>query len=362
MHNYFQVGSFSGDKASLPRLWSCLSKPSEGPPNTHTQHSPGSSGSYVMMEQEDGWDKMENETSSLPTPPHSLLQHDADEMDLGTSPGMSSIFTTLKKYLAPPTTPPDDHPARRQTSLPVSSISDDTVLATHFCNPSLPLSSDDISLTDAPLLDHEKPHVSVSSENLAKLTGNAPDGLRLKNTPPLTPRAMSNEAASQKSATSAPQPVSQETPSEPQPESKDNMQSSTDELTMKLDEAFPAQSASSPANGAPTGPINGKLFVKITDGRGLRPSFDPYVVCVFEWNEYISKGARDGEEETKRRQQESDAEEAAGRPMAIPLKSRSSSQNTIAEGDHKGRTPVTDPHWDHEATLYVLPADFFTFK
>jgi protein-serine/threonine kinase len=175
---------------------------------------------------------------------------------------------------------------------------------------------------------------------------------------------MSNEAASQKSVTSAPQEVSQETPPEPepQPESKsDDLASSTDEITMKLDEAFPSPSSSSPANGAPTGPINGKLFVKITDGRGLRPSFDPYVVCVFEWNEYISKGARDGEEETKRRQQESDAEEAAGRPMAIPLKSRSSSQNTIAEGDHKGRTPVTDPHWDHEATLYVLPTDLLCF-
>ncbi|CAG7998321.1 unnamed protein product [Penicillium salamii] len=356
MHNYFQVGSFSGDKASLPRLWSCLSKPSEESPNAHTHHSTGSSESFVMMEQEDGSEKMDEEQSSLPTPPHSLLQHDSDDMELGTSPGVSSIFTTLKKYLVPPTiTPPDESPSRRQTSNPVSSISDDAVLATHFSNPSLPPSSDDVSLTDAPLLDHEKPHVSVSSENLAKLTGTAPDGLRLKNTPPLTPRAMSNDAASQKSVTSAPQQISQETPPEPQPESKtDDMETSTDEITMKLDEAFPSQSASSPANGAPTGPINGKLFVKITDGRGLRPSFDPYVVCVFEWNEYISKGARDGEEETKRRQQESDAEEAAGRPMAIPLKSRSSSQNTIAEGDHKGRTPVTDPHWDHEATFDVM--------
>jgi protein-serine/threonine kinase len=355
MHNYFQVGSFSGDKASLPRLWSCLSKSSEPQPNAHTQHSSGSSESFVMMEQEDGFDKMEDEHSSLPTPPHSLLQHESDEMELGTSPGVSSIFTTLKKYLVPPThTPPEDSPSRRQTSLPVSSISDDPVLATHFSNPSLPSPSDDVSLTEAPLLDHEKPHVSVSSENLAKLTGNAPDGSRLKNTPPLTPRAMSNEnARTPVTSAATPTEAPTETP-ETQPESKsEDTESSTDEITMKLDEAFPSRSSSSPANGAPTGPINGKLFVKITDGRGLRPSFDPYVVCVFEWNEYISKGARDGEEEMKRRQQESDAEEAAGRPMAIPLKTRSSSHNSAVEGDHKGRTPVTDPHWDHEATLYV---------
>lgn len=372
MHNYFQVGSFSGDKASLPRLWSCLSKPSEdSQSNAHTQHSSDSSESFVMMEQEDGPDKME-EHPSLHTPPHSLLQHESDEMELGTSPGVSSIFTTLKSYLISPTqTPPEDHPSRRQTSLPVSSISDDPVLATHFSNPSLPPTSDAFSLIEAPLLDHEKPHVSISSENLAKLTESVPDGLRLKNTPPLTPRAMSNEvpAAQEKNATSAPQESAQETPpSESKPE---DMESSTDEITMKLDEAFPSQSQSedapasptstSPANGAPTGPINGKLFVKITDGRGLRPSFDPYVVCVFEWNEYISKGARDGEEEKKRRQQESDAEEAAGRPMAIPLKTRSSSHNSAVEGDHKGRTPVTDPHWDHEATLYVTPTQLFTW-
>jgi hypothetical protein len=359
MHNYFQVGSFSGDKASLPRLWSCLSKPSEDPqPNARTQHSSSSSESFVMMEQDDGFDKMEDEHSSLPTPPHSLLQHESDEMELGTSPGVSSIFTTLKKYLVPPAnTPPDDSPSRRQTSLPVSSISADPVLATHFSNPSLPSPSDDFFLTEAPLLDHEKPHVSVSSENLAKLTGNAPDGSRLKNTPPLTPRAMSNEAA-QKPVTSAPTETQTETQTETleeKPESKsDDMESPTDEITMKLDEAFPSQSSPSPANGAPTGPINGKLFVKITDGRGLRPSFDPYVVCVFEWNEYISKGARDGEEETKRRQQESDAEEAAGRPMAIPLKTRSSSHNSAVEDDHKGRKLVTDPNWDHEATLYAI--------
>lgn len=319
-----------------------------------------------MMEQEDGSDKMEDEHPSLPTPPHSLLQHESDEMELGTSPGVSSIFTTLKKYLIPPAhTPPDDPPSRRQTSLPVSSISDDPVLATHFSNPSLLPSSDATSLTEAPLLDHEQLHVSLSSENLAKLTDNAPAGSRLKNTPPLTPRAMSNEVstAQDKAATSTPQETPQEAS---QSDSKtDDMNSSTDEITMKLDEAFPSQSreknSTSPANGAPTGPINGKLFVKITDGRGLRPSFDPYVVCVFEWNEYISKGARDGEEEKKRLQQESDAEEAAGRPMAIPLKSRSSSHNSAVEGDHKGRTPVTDPHWDHEATLYVNRYLFPTF-
>lgn len=346
MHNYFQVGSFSGDKASLPRLWSSLSKPSVDPqPDVHT-HPGASPESSVMLVQEEGSEKVGALHPSLPTPPHSLLQKESDEMDLGSSPdkGAGSIFQTLKQYLMPPDAPVDS-PSRRQTSLPVYSVSDDPVLATHFSNPSLPPPSDALYLAEAPSLDHEKPHVSVSSENLAKLTGNAPDGVRLKNTPPLTPRALSNEEPVEKrSVTSAPRRA------EKSSSNPDGMESSTDEIAMKLDEAFPRQSSSSPQNGPPVGSLKGKLFVKISEARGLRPSFDPYVVCVFEWNEYISKGARDGEEEKKRRQMESDAE--AGRPMAIPMRSRQSSHNSALDGDHyKGRMPVTDPHWDHEAVL-----------
>lgn len=339
MHNYFQVGSFSADKASLPRLWSFLSTSQSQ--SQSQPHPSASDESFVMLEQEDGADKIE---SNLPTPPHSLLQKDPDEMELGfsTDKGAGSIFQTLKKYLSPPVHGSADPPSRRKTSLPVSSLSDDPVLATHF---SLPFSSPAPEAQppiEVPALDHDQPHVAGSPENSAKLTGNLPDGECLKNTPPLTPRAMSNEekAAEKKSVTSAPQPE------EPGPQ-----ENSTDEITMKLDEAFPREQ--SPNSGAPVGATKGKLFVKISEGRGLRPSFDPYVVCVFEWNEYISKGARGpGEEEKKRRQMESDLE-AAGRPMAIPMRSRQSSYNSALEGENKGKIPVTDPHWDHEAVFDV---------
>lgn len=384
MHNYFQVGSFSGEKANLPRLWSYLSKsssmdpsPSHTPPpsssttttTTTTHHPATSSESFIMMEREDGEgsDKMEvMPTTNLPTPPHSLLQQESDEMDLASSLEQTdgqSIYHILKKYLNPSTSVP---PSRRQTSLPVSSVSDDPVLATHFSNPSIPSASSDAAFCplEAPLLNHEISHVSISSENLAKLTGNAPDGVRLKNTPPLTPRAMSNEdqSANKKSITSTPRASGSEESQEEQQRQEqqphsDGMDSSTDEIAMKLDEAFPRQSSASPQNGAPVGPLKGKLFVKISEARGLRASFDPYVVCVFEWNEYISKGARSGEEEKKRRQMQSDAE--AGIPMAIPMKSRQSSYNSALDGhDHKGRTPVTDPHWDHEAVLYEFPCSY----
>lgn len=301
-----------------------------------------------MLEQEEGAEKMGSPLPTLPTPPHSLLQKESDEMDPGSSLDKgagSSIFQTLKQYLVPADAPVDSS-SRRQTSLPVSSLSDDPVLAAHLSNPSLPPASDALPLTEPPLLDHEKPHVSISSENLAKLTGNTPDGVCLKNTPPLTPRAMSNESAVKKAVSAAPTAPRD---AEQSPMNLNGMDGSTDEIAMKLDEAFPRQSSSSPQHGPPVGPLKGKLFVKISEARGLRPSFDPYVVCVFEWNEYISKGARDGEEEKKRRQMESDAE--AGRPMAIPMRSRQSSHNSAFDGDHKGRMPVTDPHWDHEAVL-----------
>ncbi|KAJ5785563.1 uncharacterized protein N7503_010775 [Penicillium pulvis] len=340
MHNYFQVGSFSGDRLSLPRLWPCLAKPLSEQPD------PGaSSESFVVLDREEGSDKIE---ANLPTPPHSLLQ--SDEMDLSSSPDMTagSIFNTLKKYLIPHE---HESPSRRQTSLPVSSVSDDPVLATHFSNPSLP-AQDACSLTETSFLDHGKPHVSVSSENLTKLTGTAPDAVRLKNTPPLTPRTMSNEEEKKTPVTSAPRKSDSETEPENEETKAATPDTSTDEITMKLDEAFPRQP--SPQNGPPVSPLKGKLTVKISEGRGLRPSVDPYVVCVFEWNEYISKGTKDGEEEDEkqRRQIESDAE--AGRPMAIPMRSRQSSNNSAFEGADKGKSPVTDPHWDHAAVFDVL--------
>lgn len=116
--------------------------------------------------------------------------------------------------------------------------------------------------------------------------------------------------------------------------------------------------------GIPVGSLKGKLSIKISEGRGLRPSYDPYVVCVFELNEYISKGAQTGEgddvETTKEAEdtlssvpiQRSNSD--SGRPMAIPMKSRQSSNNSLLDNhDHKESGVVMDPQWNHEAVLYV---------
>ncbi|KAH2490189.1 hypothetical protein KXV28_005473 [Aspergillus fumigatus] len=399
MHSYFQVGLSSSDDNRSSKSWlpSSETLPSTNgiQPGAHATdtrdgqgsgHNSSSAGSFVMMERDEASDmnasldcpdkKFDTQEISqgslpptnLPTPPYSsacsLLQKESEEAELASltpEKGMGSIFTALKSYLAPCTaTNPPESQARRHTSHPVSSISDDPVLASHFSNPSLPASADSFSPPEAPLLDHEKPHVSTSSENLAKLTGNLSDLSHPKNTPPLTPRAMSNETAKNPPVTSPSSSSSSGAhPSSEQPH-PDKMATSADEIAGKLNDAFPSPSETPKAeqqSGPSVGSLKGKLYVKITEARGLRPGFDPYVVCVFEWNEVISKSAQDEEEASiERREKEKEkSEREAGRPMAIPMKSRQSSNNSAMEGhDFRGKSPVTDPHWNHEATFDVL--------
>lgn len=383
MHSYLQVGSFSGDTSRPFQSWFSTSEAPASVVKKANAHSTGtrdgrssggtsSSGSFVMMEHDEATDaksctpddkkpevKGMPETlkpTNLPTPPYSsscsLLQKDPEETEIGSTleNGSGSFFSILKAYLATPGNTSTDPPqSRRHTSLPVSSVSDDAVLATHFSNPCLSHPSDAFCLPEAPLLDHEKPPVSISSENLARLTGNAANASRLKNTPPLTPRAMSNESpqVDKRPATSSPH---SSVPSHQQP---DEMARSTDEMAEKLNEAFPSRRRSSQRSGPPVGSVTGKLHVNITEARGLRPSFNPYVVCVFEWNEFISKSAQDEEKDSiKRQKAQLESDNETGRAMAIPMNSRQSSHNSLMDG-HKGRMPVTDPHWNHRVVLYV---------
>lgn len=384
MHSYLQVGSSSGDKVRPFKSWfSGPGAPASGG-NTlsnalefagirdgrSSSQDSSSSGSLVMMGR-DETSEVRSPTSrhkkldlkkipevlrptDLPTPPHSsscsLLQKDSDEPEPGSSPERrtGSSLSMLKGYATSPEAIPPGFPrARRHTSHPVSSVSDDSVFASHFSNPSITYAPGVLCSPEVSLHDQEKPHVSISSENLAKLTGNAVIP-RQKNTPPLTPRAMSNEGpqADKRPATSSPLSPN---PSHQQP---DEMDRSTDEITGKLNEAFPSRPSTSPPGGPPVRSLKGKLFVKISEAKGLRPGFDPYVVCVFEWNEFISKSAKDEEADWMERQKQAQSESEAGRPMAIPMKSRQSSNNSLLEPPDKPRMPVTtDPHWNHEAVL-----------
>lgn len=134
-------------------------------------------------------------------------------------------------------------------------------------------------------------------------------------------------------------------------------------------EATPSHSTSSGSTGAPAPAPKGKLTVKITEARGLRKSRDPYVVAVFQRNELVSKGPVPGEED--------EGEEAtgspmmggipitrsgsdSGRPMAIPMKSRQSSNTSLSDYRDfkgKGRKSFTNPKWDTEAVFDVVGSD-----
>ncbi|KAF2145004.1 uncharacterized protein K452DRAFT_133528 [Aplosporella prunicola CBS 121167] len=119
--------------------------------------------------------------------------------------------------------------------------------------------------------------------------------------------------------------------------------------------AAPSQSTrSSSSNGgtstaAPT--PKGKLSITITEGRGLRPSYDPYVVCQFQWAEDISEGPKKTEEPPRGAMAMMRTDSDSGRPMAIPMKSRQGSNHGF---DSRDRSEVTNPKWDHEAVFDVV--------
>ncbi|KAI0485191.1 kinase-like domain-containing protein [Xylariaceae sp. FL0804] len=132
-------------------------------------------------------------------------------------------------------------------------------------------------------------------------------------------------------------------------------------------------STSSQSSGVQPPAQRGRLIVKILEGRGLRKSRDPYVVAVFQRSELISPGPRTFEDEDDLAvpatshpmggmggvpisRQSSDS----GRPMAIPMRSRQSSNTSIS--DHatfrnRARRSFTSPKWDAEALFDVVDSD-----
>ncbi|QUC17709.1 uncharacterized protein UV8b_01950 [Ustilaginoidea virens] len=114
----------------------------------------------------------------------------------------------------------------------------------------------------------------------------------------------------------------------------------------------------------------GKLTIKINEARGLRKCRDPYVVAVFQRSELISGGPRPVEDEEALsiapsglggiaiQRQGSDS----GRPpMAIPMRSRQSSNTSIHDyntfRNRSSRSPLTNPKWDAEAVFDVVDID-----
>ncbi|EFQ98218.1 AGC/AKT protein kinase [Nannizzia gypsea CBS 118893] len=240
----------------------------------------------------------------LPTPPRSsfcsIANRDTEEAQNGApevDTGVSSVYRALKNLIFSKTS--QKQKPKRHTSFPVSSVSPDAVMASHFSKPSRPSSqsiSKPNSLSSSSKSssqthnDHLHHHHSISSscEDLEKLTHSVAAGPRTKNTPPLTPRAMSNEtdAAEKRDPPRSiiehsPPHQGNKTPDSSSQGGRHSTASSSHARKSKSNKptASSRSSGASEESGVPvTASLKGKLTVKIVEGRGLRPSVDPDVL------------------------------------------------------------------------------------
>ena len=303
-----------------------------------------------------GLDLLETEVSKLPptplSPTSSILQRDSQSAENGkslASSGISSVTQALKNLVM--SGGPLGHKARRHQSLPVSSLTTNPVLAAHISNPSTapqpPTQKSSPSHTPASTQSPDKLPISKSFRESNRLTSDAATESHVKTTPPHTPRALSHEGGHPEKKS----PLSNASANLSQEWSNDEIEKPTD---------------GSKADGIPVNSPKGKLAVKIDRARKLKPSYDPYVVCVFEWNEYISNGPKydamdvdeDGEGPKKGRKEQLSSvpirrtDSDMGKPMSIPMKSRQGSNNGNADDhDQQQGATVTDPQWAHEAML-----------
>ncbi|KAL8698701.1 MAG: hypothetical protein Q9224_001729 [Gallowayella concinna] len=243
---------------------------------------------------------------------------------------------------------------RRQTAglNPLSNIiTNSSVHASHISNPT----SRSASITpNTPTSD-----CSVLSARSAlnshlestKLTDGVAKPPRVKSTPPRTPRSLSHDGSETAHAanTSPRRDRLDGPPSRRESGNANHLKSSTS------------------VQASPTvGPPKGKLSVKISEGRGLKPSYDPYAVCVFEYNEAVARNPKP--EDAKADKDDTHLRESPlggvpinrsgsdiGRSMAIPMKSRQSSTTSLSDQKNfKAGRQVTNPKWDHEAMFDVL--------
>ncbi|KAK5016503.1 Serine/threonine-protein kinase [Cryomyces antarcticus] len=225
---------------------------------------------------------------------------------------------------------------RRHTlaSSPLHSVvAETTVTAAHISNPATSLSS---STRATPTPSHSRALQHLVERKSKLLTEGDISPTRYQNTPPQTPRALSQETKT------TPTPPVTSTPSLPDvPEAKEK------------------PSGSGVSSTGAVGPPKGQLSVDISEGRGLRPSTDPYVVCQFQWNEYISDGPKSEDMDTRQDTANDDGttsmrriDNDTGRPLAIPMKSRQSSTTELRKATTN--TQVTDPKWEHHAMFDVV--------
>jgi protein-serine/threonine kinase len=226
---------------------------------------------------------------------------------------------------------------------PLSSVvTTSNVLAAHFSNPSGP-----VTLTPAHSRINSEFHESPSYDRLKKLTL---DDSHSKSIPATPTRALSNQTAKSDGSSGSDHANGQ------------NGKSHAGDV------AHVSKASSSNSAGPPAPSLKGKLTVKILAARGLRKSWDPYVVAVFQRNELVSKGPLP--EETTENEDLTGipmggipimrSGSDSGKPMAIPMKSRQSSNTSLSDyRDFKmrGKKPTTNPKWDTEAVFDVVGGD-----
>lgn len=223
---------------------------------------------------------------------------------------------------------------------PVTSVAvtESSVLARHFSNPG----SRRVSTSQTSPV-HES-FVSIKGDTASEDPASVH---RLKE--------LTNEGTSKSGQSTPTRSLSTTQP--PRPERRTSVESSS-----------AATGTQTPSGASTTGTqvpaAKGKLTIKISEARGLRKSRVPYVVVVFQRSELISGGPRADEEDDDtaisnvamggvpiQRQ----ASDSGRTPMAIPMRSRQSSNTSIGEfnsfRNRNHRRSFTNPKWDAEAVL-----------
>ena len=249
---------------------------------------------------------------------------------------------------------PSPQKCRRHASVPTAGVNVKPTPAAHISNPITPYLGGSTSPT------HDKPSQYLHPQEPQTLTSDATVASPLKNNLPLTPRTSAHENG-RHDQTPPPLSISAGAAAPP-PDPGPTPERSPDE------HAGTELGVSRSNEPLPTGCPQGELAVKIDEARGLKPSYDPYVVCVFEWNEYISKGPRHDAMDVDLQDDPSGVRNRkdiiaslpirradgvdSGKPKAILMKSRQSSNNSdLGSLQSRRDSLVTDPQWDHEATL-----------
>lgn len=289
-----------------------------------------------------------NPVPLYPTPPTSSSSSSTRRASTGSEgshPGMDSDSVntcrpSLLQHQSRSLVPPFRTRQQSGGSVPLSNIA--THSSFHAAYISNPTSSHSSTMPSTPTsISPAKSAFSSLTTNLeqSQLT----DGVRsprMKNTPPLTPRALSSDGS--EFARHAPR--------------------TNDHFNEKSTSNGARTALPTPHSSPPVGPPKGKLSVIVSEARGLRLSYNPYAVTVFEWIESVARPTKPGQmglefegsstEQTMGGVAIKKSDNDMGRSIAIPMKSRQGSNTSLNDQkDFKAVRQVTNPRWDHLALL-----------